>query len=90
MTRSKHRQHQEREWAPYLAHPTLAENEGSSTPLQEVWIYADLQAGSEAFVYNVQPEPESVTVVELPIDSGEVVEENHVVTIYEVSAHTVM
>ena len=34
-----------------------------------------------------QPDPESVTVVELPVGSGEVVEEGHVVTIHKVSAH---
>ena len=37
-----------------------------------------------------QPDPESVTVVELPTGSGEVVEEGHIVTIHEVSAHAVM
>ena len=46
------RKRQEPEGAPYLALPASAEDEGSSTLFQEVWIYADLQAGSEAFVYN--------------------------------------
>ena len=36
-----------------------------------------------------QPDPGSATVVELPIGSGEVVEEGHV-TIHEVSAHAVI
>ena len=37
-----------------------------------------------------QPDPGSVTIVELTIGSGEVVEEGHVVTIHEVSAHAVI
>ena len=88
--RSKRRQLQELEGAQYLAPPASTENEGSSKLFQEVWIYADLQAGSEAIVYNAQPDPESVTIVELPIGSGEVVEEEHAVTINEVRAQTVI
>ena len=37
-----------------------------------------------------QPDPESVTIAELPIDSGEVVEEEHAVTINEVRVQTVI
>ena len=37
-----------------------------------------------------QPEPESVTAAKLPIGSGEVAEQGHVVIIHEVSAHAVM
>ena len=37
-----------------------------------------------------QPDPESVTIVELPIGSGEVAEEEHAVTINEVRVQTVI
>ena len=37
-----------------------------------------------------QPDPESVMIVELPIGSGEVVEEEHAVTINEVRVQTII
>ena len=37
-----------------------------------------------------QPEPESVTIAELPIGSGEVIEEGHTVIIHEVGVRAVM
>ena len=37
-----------------------------------------------------QPDPGSATVDELPISSGEVIEEGYVITTHEVSAHVIV
>ena len=81
LTRSKHRQRQEAEGGPYLVPPLRRKT-------KDRLHYSERYESTP--ICKLGPDPESVTVVEMPTGSGEVVEEGHIATIHEVSAHAVM